>query len=332
MASPLDWISGIGNAISGFVAPIVSWYTNKKTNETNKENVDNTNQTNLDIATNTNETNKAIADENLQYQKDLFEYNKALQEEVFNREDTAYQRTKLDMLAAGLNPLSMQGTNGAGEIIPQTAPQNNFQAQQSAPMQAPINQESNLANTMLSAANQLFTSIQDLQTGSLSRDKLRQEIKWNDIEKTLNNIGKGITLGKDGKLYFDDDVYDTYVEAKRKGYLSDLSNYNDIIRENKHKEDAGLYNTDTKVERAITAITDWLTSGRSEEMWNKLKNKYPLLQLLDDYAKQLFAKEEIPGIGTDYDYYEDMTFVSSGKTTRKVYKDGKLIKEYEFKK
>ena len=160
MASPLDWISGIGNAISGFVAPIVSWYTNKKTNETNKENVDNTNQTNLDIATNTNETNKAIADENLQYQKDLFEYNKALQEEVFNREDTAYQRTKLDMLAAGLNPLSMQGTNGAGEIIPQTAPQNNFQAQQSAPMQAPINQESNLANTMLSAANQLFTSIQ----------------------------------------------------------------------------------------------------------------------------------------------------------------------------
>lgn len=60
---------------------------------------------------------------NYQNQLNLQRYNEALQQQIFAREDTAYQRTVKDMRAAGLSPLAMNGTNGAGEVIAQNAPQ-----------------------------------------------------------------------------------------------------------------------------------------------------------------------------------------------------------------
>lgn len=78
---------------------------------------------------NTNQVNYETAMQNLDFQRENLDYQKALQEEIFNREDTSYQRTVEDMRAAGLNPLTMTGTNGAGEAISTQAPQNNFQMQ-----------------------------------------------------------------------------------------------------------------------------------------------------------------------------------------------------------
>lgn len=78
---------------------------------------------------NTNQVNYDIAMQNLQFEQENLDYQKALQQEIFNREDTAYQRTVEDMRQAGLNPLTMSGTNGAGEAIATQAPQNNFQMQ-----------------------------------------------------------------------------------------------------------------------------------------------------------------------------------------------------------
>lgn len=77
----------------------------------------------------TNIINKDIADQNLQFQRENLEYQKALQEEIFNREDTSYQRTVNDMRQAGLNPLAMNGTNGAGEAIATEPLHNDFQMQ-----------------------------------------------------------------------------------------------------------------------------------------------------------------------------------------------------------
>ena len=99
-------------------------------------NTDKTNQANKDIAADTNATNKAIADQNLAFQRENLDYQKALQQQLFEREDTSYQRTVQDMRAAGLSPLSMQNTNGAGEVVSTNALNNDYQAQQSAPMQA----------------------------------------------------------------------------------------------------------------------------------------------------------------------------------------------------
>ena len=77
----------------------------------------------------TNIVNKQIADENLAYQRENLEYQKALQERIFDREDTSYQRTVNDMRQAGLNPLTMNGTNGSGEAIATTPLHNDFQMQ-----------------------------------------------------------------------------------------------------------------------------------------------------------------------------------------------------------
>lgn len=74
----------------------------------------------------TNSTNMAIAQQNLQFQRENFDYQKALQQQIFQREDSSYQRTVNDMRQAGISPLAMNGTNGAGEAIATTALNNDY--------------------------------------------------------------------------------------------------------------------------------------------------------------------------------------------------------------
>ena len=89
---------GIGSAIGGLAQSAAS--------------VINTNKTNA--------SNEYINSQNLQFQRENLDYQKALQQRIFEREDSSYQRTVNDMRLAGLSPLSMNGTNGAGEAIATT--------------------------------------------------------------------------------------------------------------------------------------------------------------------------------------------------------------------
>lgn len=130
-----------------------------------------------------NATNKAIADQNFGLQKDWNEYQKALQKEIFEREDTAYQRTASDMLKAGLNPLSMQGTNGSGQIVSTAAPQNNFQAQMSNPMQQATFALDSMS-TLMSGIGSIVEQIEKIKTGQLQRDELQTQI---DYQKLIND-------------------------------------------------------------------------------------------------------------------------------------------------
>lgn len=59
--------------------------------------------------------------QNLDFQRENLDYQKALQQQIFQREDSAYQRTVSDMRAAGLSPLTMNGTNSSGELVPTQA-------------------------------------------------------------------------------------------------------------------------------------------------------------------------------------------------------------------
>lgn len=102
---------------------------NADTNAANAANVAATNEANIKMNADTNAINKQIADENLGYQRELFDYNKLLQERIFDREDSSYQRTVADMRKAGLSPLMMSGTNGAGEAIAQIGMNNGYTAQ-----------------------------------------------------------------------------------------------------------------------------------------------------------------------------------------------------------
>lgn len=137
----------------------------------------------------TNVVNKEVADQNLGFQRENLDYQKALQREMFEREDTAYQRTANDMRMAGLNPLSMQGTNGAGEAIA-TEPLNNSQ------------QYSDTSNfqalkTVLDTLNQISTSNSNASLNEANANLLNAQAKNQEIKniyeqdmmtETLNSI------------------------------------------------------------------------------------------------------------------------------------------------
>lgn len=99
----------------------------------------------------TNENNKDIADDNLEMQEKVLNYNKEVQKKTWEREDTAYQRTVSDMRAAGLSPLAMNGTNGAGEAVAVTAPQNPYHEMMS-PLTA-MAQSTSIADVLESIAD-----------------------------------------------------------------------------------------------------------------------------------------------------------------------------------
>lgn len=96
----------------------------------------------------TNATNKAIADQNLGFQRENLDYTKALQQQIFNRQDSSYQRTVADMRAAGMSPLIMNGTNGAGEALATTAMNNQYQHTQPLDYKSPFEAFNGIANIL----------------------------------------------------------------------------------------------------------------------------------------------------------------------------------------
>lgn len=262
------------------------------TNQANYKIAQEANQVNRDITSQTNAMNYDVAMQNLGFQRELQEYQKALQKEIFEREDTSYQRTAKDMMAAGLNPLSMQGTNGSGEAIAISPLNNSFQAQQSSPMQAAQMQSAQFqkatlpimtGNQILSSITGLMEGINQLKTGQLQRDALQLQNDKQYIENHLlaNDNGliyqKGDYKNKNNaltKIYPNGEysTFDLRGESKRYEYIN-------AMREFEHKVAIGRYDSDTDIEKMFTAIMDWSVNGRSEEQLNKLREKYPLIDM-----------------------------------------------------
>lgn len=271
----------------------------RETNEANLAQVQSTNEANLQIARETNETNKGIAEQNLGFQRENLEYQKALQQDIFEREDTAYQRTKADMLAAGLNPLSMQSTNGAGEAIATSPLNNSFQAQQPAPMQAAQFQK---AQSMMSPIQALssfssilgtvINSVESIKSSSLNRDSIRQQMQHSQANFIMDNIGRGIFIDDDGKPQFNDDMFNKYIESKSKEHDYNIERMEHDIREWQHLKKINRYDSDSDLEKMITAVTDWLTNGRAKAQWEQLKETFPLLKLVDQWAESLMKEPE----------------------------------------
>lgn len=154
-----------------------------------------TNSTNLAQTQITNDTNKAIADQNLAFQRENLDYQKQLQQKIFDREDTAYQRTASDMASAGLNPLAMSSTNGAGEAIQTDPLHNDFQRETPHFQGAGIGQA---LGPMLS----MLTSVQDMAHGNLERDSLRLENERKQLENMVFAHKNGLKFDSDGNWSF----------------------------------------------------------------------------------------------------------------------------------
>lgn len=275
-------------------------------NKSNIEQQNLANQTNLNIANQTNKMNYDVAMQNLGFQRELQEYNKALQQQMFEREDTSYQRTARDMLAAGLNPLSMQGTNGSGEAIALSPLNNSFQAQQASPMAAAQSQavkmqaaqfqafqSPNRLNDFVNLVSSVIGNVEQLRTGKLQRDSLQQQMDINKVNSLLSHIEKGIYLNDDGKVNIDDDLYDTWLNDIKETYRNKQKQREHEEREWKHQEETGKFETDTDFEKILTAVSDWLIHGRAESYWKKLTEKYPLLNVFNEFARSLFSEPKI---------------------------------------
>lgn len=191
--------------LDGFLSGMINYHTQDSVNRNNRkmqEEVNNanlqatsqtnayneyiaemTNQANKEIADSVNLANKEIASENLQYQRDVQNYNKALQQKLFEREDSSYQRTVNDMRRAGLSPLAMNGTNGAGEAIQIGALNNNYQAQgytaQGSTAVAPSFQASRDEASKFNIQGNILKDIYQIKS-------MREQVKAQELDNEYN--------------------------------------------------------------------------------------------------------------------------------------------------
>lgn len=134
----------------------------------------------------TNEVNEQIAQENLQYQRENLEYQKALQQQIFEREDSAYARTAQDMRNAGMSPIIMNGTNGAGEAIQTDALHNDFQYQDRGSLEA--------FTSLFNTANSIYKSYQDTQFNNARISALQSQTKGQDVTNEFLPFSLGAGL------------------------------------------------------------------------------------------------------------------------------------------
>ena len=138
----------------------------------------------------TNDTNAAIAQQNLQFQRENLDYQKALQQQIFQREDSSYQRTVNDMRQAGISPLAMNGTNGAGEAIATTAMNNDYKDS------SYMKQFPNHVESALNTYSQLVTLKQNQAVNDAQIRKLNAEADSQDVENRFQKLDFANRLAK----------------------------------------------------------------------------------------------------------------------------------------
>lgn len=176
----------------------------------------------------TNETNKEVANQNLEFQQENLDYQKGLQEQIFDREDTSYQRTVEDMRNAGLNPLSMNGTNASGEAIATTPLNNDYKAESYKDMSA-------YKDTLVNAFN-------EMNNAKKAESELKGMEEENRSKKAQADIDEANAK-----------IAEAEAEAKIKGMKLDNETkrllLNDQARQDLYNEHFGLFNGMPESER-----------------------------------------------------------------------------------
>lgn len=279
------------------------------TNKANAEISAGVNDTNKAIADSVNHTNKAIADQNLGFQRENLDYQKALQQQIFEREDTAYQRTAQDMAAAGLNPLTMNGTNASGDVVSTTPLNNEFQAQgyqaqgyqaQGATMIA--HKAERFQKQMMSfewlanAFNSIGDGVNQAIEHGLQIDSLNNQLKNDEVDRFLKMKGAGYYGDLPGGYLYQiptqngkpvnpadwngefDNPNDFY-DPKNQYILDRMGN----LRQLQHDARYNMFNNSTDFERNATALQTMLDNHRLESIASSIKNQ--ALDLFFDFQR-----------------------------------------------
>lgn len=167
-----DIMSGIGSFISAGIGLNEAYNENSIKNRQAQQALDDS---------------RTIAENNLNFQKDNLAYQKELQQQVFDREDSSYQRTAEDMQKAGLNPLMMSGTDGAGSVINTQAPQ---QSETPAQMKMQKSQLALQATTqVMNTLKDMSNTMQGIEQSSLARKQL-SESQLTELDKLYRSLSK----------------------------------------------------------------------------------------------------------------------------------------------
>lgn len=265
-----------------------------ETNEANKAIADATNDANKAIADSVNATNKAIANQNLGFQRENLEYQKALQQQIFEREDTSYQRTAQDMAAAGLNPLTMNGTNASGDVVSTTPLNNDYHAQgyqaQGAQMIAAKAERFQKQMASFQWLADAFQGIGDATNRAVEHgiqiDALNNQIKNDAVDRFIKMRGAGYYGNMPDGYFFQVPTHNGK-SVSPDNWTGELDNPNDFydpknqyfldrmgnLRNLQHDAKYSMYNNSTEFERNMTALQTMLDNGRIESIAGSIKDE-----------------------------------------------------------
>ena len=208
-------------------------------------NTDRVNTMNKEIAEMTNASNERIAQQNLAFQRENLEYQKALQQQLFEREDTSYQRTVEDMKNAGLSPLSMQSTNGAGDAIATNALNNDMQYQG---YNAQGTDYSSYVQSAVSALSQLSDQI-------FQRDSLKAQAEIARANARKTNAEAELI---ESKLPYKDKFAKGELFSSIGRGWSDFYSGSDKMSDSYYKQSFGLFDSMTDNERQAQILSKML--------------------------------------------------------------------------
>ena len=205
---------------------------------------------------NTNQVNYDIAMQNLAMQQQENDYQHALQERIFDREDTAYQRTVEDMRSAGLNPLTMNGTDSAGEAIATQAPQINYQQQDKSPL--------DIMSELFAIANagqdfQIGMSYNEESMAKAEQAKAEAEIRKNDA----------ILSRADTELELERKKLETEDLARNVEYNKNMKIFNGMSDRDKYVYYNSRLNDEALDDRIKTQYQQWVDDYNSTDSETK---------------------------------------------------------------
>lgn len=212
--------------------------------------------------------NKDIARENLAYQQQNLDYQRALQQQIFQREDTAVQRRKSDLLAAGMNPYlsATQPGAGAGSVVSTSAPQNTFQSTLSRDM-------ASVSRGIAETPGQVLDAISAIQ-------KVKQDSLYTKYMELQNKMALlGYNNAKNEYL-----VDWSYIDENNKAYPfyeTNTRNFDYLQQTNKYKQRELMLNNLAVENQLREKDVDFYVADRIE--------KY-LMDSITGFSKYSFTK------------------------------------------